>query len=500
MIVRHRDVTGNRGALAKWEKALKTLKREPGGFTVAELEAQVAGLSGTLRKRWQRVLDAVNAMLAGRAPVPVRATLTAEPAGDIAEKGGYKQLRVTLDRALEHGDTVAVPLIFGVTATRGGDYVLSATVVPVGVDYANIEGTGTPTLTFNGPPAQSTGSWARSATLMLHAVADDADEGVGETVTVEIGTRTALDAGPGGTGRQSFTILEPRVEIAIEAETAAMTEGGEAVFTVTSDPAPDKDLAVNLAVSETAGNDFVAADDEGAVTVTIPKGETETTVTVATTDDAQDEPDGTLTVRVAEGTGYAPPGDAAEVAVSDDDEPVPVPELSVADVTAKESAGLMWFTVRLSLAADRPVSVSYRARESSPVSARQGEDFLRAEWSLHFAPGVRGVSGLRSRPGDKTRTVAQPAPGLGRAGDGRTGCAVRPEPAGEALRQRRGDVALDGRGGLRLPGLRRALHRQPACRLRRRHGHARLQCRLAPRAGTQRARPFLRREGGTQGA
>ena len=389
MIVRHRDVTGNTGALAKWEKALKTLRREPGGFTVAELEAQVARLSGTPGKRWQRVLDAVNAMLAGRAPVPVRATLSATPSGDIAEKGGFKQLRVTLDRALEHGERVAVPLVFGGTATRGQDYVLSATIRPVGVDYANLAGEGTPTLTFNGPPAQSTGANPRSATLMLYAESDEVDEGVGETVTVEIGRRTALDGGPAGTGRQSFTILEPLVEIAIAAETASMTEGGEAVFTVTSDPAPDRDLAVKLAVSETGG-DFVAADDEGAVTVTIFKGKTEASLTVATTDDAADEPDGTLTVRIAEGSGYvaaASPGDAASVAVSDDDEPVPVPEFSVADVTAKENVGLMWFTVRLSLAADRPVSVSYRARESNPVSARQGQDFLRAEWSLHFRPG-----------------------------------------------------------------------------------------------------------------
>jgi len=61
MIVRHRDVTGNAGALANWEKALKTVRGEAGGFTLAELEARVARLRGTPKGRWQRVLDAVQA-------------------------------------------------------------------------------------------------------------------------------------------------------------------------------------------------------------------------------------------------------------------------------------------------------------------------------------------------------------------------------------------------------------------------------------------------------
>lgn len=61
MIVRHRDVTANAGALANWQKALKTLDGTPGGFAVAELRAHVADLSGVPRQRWQLVLDAVTA-------------------------------------------------------------------------------------------------------------------------------------------------------------------------------------------------------------------------------------------------------------------------------------------------------------------------------------------------------------------------------------------------------------------------------------------------------
>ncbi|MCY4132976.1 MAG: hypothetical protein OXF39_10090 [Nitrospira sp.] len=385
MIVRHRDVTGNTGALKKWEKALKTLKRQPGGFTMAQLEARVAKARGAVKQRWQRVLDAVKAMQAASPARPVRVTLSAE-AGDIAEAGGRKVLRLVLDRALVAGETLAVPLVFGGTATRGEDYGLARQrPAPQGVRYANLKGSGTPTLTFTGPSAQA-------ATLRLAASADEVDEGVGETVTAGLGTldATGLGGGTAGVGTVAFAILEPPLEIAIEAKTASITEGGEAAFTVRAGRAPGKALTVNLAVSGTQGSDFVAADDEGAVTVTIPKGETEASLTVATVNDAADEPDGTLTVRVAEGTGYtvaAAPKDAAAVAVADDDAAVPVPSFSVADVTANEGVGLMYFTVRLSPAADRPVSVSYRTRETNPVSARQGQDYLRAEWTLTFRPG-----------------------------------------------------------------------------------------------------------------
>ena len=491
MIVRHRDVTGNRGALAKWEKALKTLKGQPGGFTIAELEAQVARLTGAPRQRWQRVLDAVRTMQHGGATPAVPAitltagaavtegtaasfTLAAEPApkadlavtvsigqtggygvgsarnvrtvtipagkaeaaftvatkgddedapdgrvtatveagagymagapasvavrdddatavtlstdaGDIAETGGRKLLTVTLSRALAEGETLAVPLVFGGTAALGSDYTLFDWLIPQGVRFSNLDGSGTPMVTFTGPSVPAT-------SLALYMEADGANEDAHETVMVALGALTATGMGGGaeGSGTVAFSILEPPPEVSIAAKTASVTEGADAAFTVTASRAPAEDLTVKLTVSEATGSDFVAADDEGAVAVTIPKGKTEASLTVATTDDAADEPDGTLTVRVAKGTGYtaaAAPKDAAQVAVSDDDAAAAVPALSVADVTAKESAGLMWFTVRLSLAADRAVSVSYRARESNPVSARQGEDFLRAEWDLRFAPG-----------------------------------------------------------------------------------------------------------------
>ena len=61
-------------------------------------------------------------------------------------------------------------------------------------------------------------------------------------------------------------------------------------------------------------------------------------------------------------------------------------------------------------------------------------------------------------------------------------------------------LPLGDGGGIRLPGLRRALDRQPACRPGARHGCARLQRRLAADAGgRERARPVVRPPGDPPG-
>ena len=314
------------------------------------------------------------------------------PSGDVPEAGGGKTLTVTLGRSLAEGERLTAPLLFGGKAALGSDYTLSVPqTAPQGVAYANLastDKTNPPALTFTGPSAAS-------ATVILTATADSAAEGESETVTVGLGTLSATGLGGGaeGSGTVGFAILEPPPEISIAAKTASITEGADAAFTVTASRAPGSDLTVRLTVSEASGSDFVAADHEGAATVTIPKGKTEAAFTVATVDDAADEPDGTVTATLAgdgaDGLRYtvaAAPNDAASVAVADDDAASTLPMLSIGDVTANEKDGLVWFTVRLSKPAGKPVSVNYRTRHSTPVSAREGVDYMKAAWHLDFGP------------------------------------------------------------------------------------------------------------------
>ena len=101
---------------------------------------------------------------------------------------------------------------------------------------------------------------------------------------------------------------------------SAVTEGSPASFTVTASSAPTADLTVNLTVTDAEGSDFVAATNEGSKTVTIRRGQTTATFTVATVGDTASELDGPVTVAVAAGTGYNVGTNAsAGVRVNDDD-------------------------------------------------------------------------------------------------------------------------------------------------------------------------------------
>ena len=382
----------------RWDRALLAFGERVEDASLKPMSAaQAQVLADRGWQRWVPVAKALHEIEAARLSPPgeALAAVLSAPAGDIAEAGGRKTFTLTLGRALDAGEALAIPLVFAGTATPGEDYTLTApAAIPQGVRYGNLASTdlvstdpaAPPFVTFTGPSAQS-------ATLVLTVTADSVDEGTGETVTVETGTlaATGLDDGARGTGMAAFSITEPPIAVSVAATAASVTEGAEAAFTVTASRAPASDLTVSLAVSDAAGSDFLAADAEGPHTVTIAQGATEAAFAVATVDDAEDEPDGPVTVRVAKGSGYvvaAAPGDAASVEVGDDDDAAPVPALTVGDRTLNERDGLMWFTVRLSMPWDRRVSVDYETRESVPVSARANRDFLQLDFgSVTFRPG-----------------------------------------------------------------------------------------------------------------
>ncbi|MCY3953016.1 MAG: hypothetical protein OXG69_10810, partial [bacterium] len=540
------------------------------GFTVAELEKQVARLSGTPKQRWQRVLDAVKAMQSGgnggngggttpAAPaITVTAgaavtegtaagfTLSADPApaadlavtvtvgqsggyvasrtgaravtiaagetqaaftvatkgdekdepdgavtaaveagtgytagaparvavndddatavtlsaeaGDIAETGGRKLLTVTLGRALVAGETLGVPLVFGGAAALGGDYRLHAGLVPVGVSYANLESTDPatpPTVTFTGPSAAA-------AVLALKPDEDGANEGAGETVTVALGTLTATGMGGGaaGSGSVAFSILEPPPEVSIAAKTASVTEGADAAFTVTASRAPGADLTVKLTVSEADGSDMVAADDEGAATVIIPRGKTEAAFAVPTVNDTVDEPDGTMTATLAgdgeDGTLYsvaASPKDAASVSVADNDAAAAV-TLTIHDQTVREGE-MFEFLVELSAAPPHEVRAGWH---TEPGSAKAGLDFEFASGALTFPPGttrrtvtVFTIDDLHDEDPETFEVVLRNAQGAAIGRGTATGTIVNDDPMPAAWLARFGrtvaEQALDGIAG-----------------------------------------------------
>ena len=111
--------------------------------------------------------------------------------------------------------------------------------------------------------------------------------------------------------------------IRIATAAAVITEGADAVFTITADPPPPFDLPVHLRISSQGG---YGVSGRG-MQLTILADETELTHTVRTTGDLVDEPNGSVTaqVRCYWGSECTPDfaNDAAEVTVNDNDDGLP---------------------------------------------------------------------------------------------------------------------------------------------------------------------------------
>ena len=144
---------------------------------------------------------------------------------------------------------------------------------------------------------------------------------------------------------------------------SGVTEGSNAVFTVTADPAPTAPLTVNVNVSQ----DGDWGVSTGSQTVTI--GTTgSATLTVATSNDDADETDGSVSVTVNSGDGYtvSTTQNQATVQVADNDDPpptdLPVVSISDASVTEGELPGfsLLEFRLTLSEHAEQNVTIHYR--------------------------------------------------------------------------------------------------------------------------------------------
>ena len=321
---------------------------------------------------------------------------TDEPDGSVTvtvnDAAGYTVGDPASDTVAVRDDDVPVVTVSGGAAvTEGGDAVFTLTAspapaaaLPVSVtvatdgEYGITAGTQTVTLPTTG-----------SATLTLATTDDTTDEPDGSaTVTVQTGSGYTVGTPASGTVAVRDDDLPPPV-VTIAAKAASVTEGGDAVFTLTADRAPAAALTVELAVSETGEGDHVAAADEGPATVTIAKDTTEAVFTLATVNDAVDEPDTSATVTVQPGAGYTVGALASGTVTVKDDDASASAVLSVGDSTAKEGARfpVMAFTVRLSSPAQGPVRVYVSTRPSAPVSARPGQDYAPGSSDLTFRAG-----------------------------------------------------------------------------------------------------------------
>ena len=227
-------------------------------------------------------------------------------AGGVSE-GGDLAFAVTLDRP--YRSEVTVDYSLGGTAAAGTDYAGSAS--------------GSVTFAPN----------AMERTIRLATVDDDAD---GPDRTVEVTLSLPVpDPGLATLGASTATgrILDDDLPVVtVAADTAAVTEGEDAVFTLTRAGVVSEELAVSLAVADADGV-LVSTAPTG---VTFGAGAATATLRLGTEDDTVDEPDAVVTLALADGAGYRP-GDPAAVTVRDDDSP----NVSIADAAPVTEGGTL---------------------------------------------------------------------------------------------------------------------------------------------------------------
>ena len=292
-------------------------------------------------------------------------TTVAESAGAVA---------VTVTATVTGGSTYSGVQAVRVSIGNSGD---SATE---GADYAQV---GDLTITVPAHARSATGAFSLDPTEdVIHEGTETLSlrgESSGITVNATSITITDNDAAPSGIALSADpgSIAENVRSQAVQV-TATVTGG------TTYASATEVSVSVgDSADSAVAGTDYRAV---GGFTVTVPAGAASATGSfdLRPIDDSRDEEDKTISLAGASGNLTVT---GATLGLTDDDNP-PVLSISADDVAEGAGGAItrMRFTVRLSAASDKPVTVDYA--DTASGSATSGIDYqAAASGTLSFAPG-----------------------------------------------------------------------------------------------------------------
>ncbi len=186
-----------------------------------------------------------------------------------------------------------------------------------------------------------------------------------------------------GDNRATGTIINDDGVPSIQISDASVVEGGILSFVVTLSNASSQTVTVQFATeSVTAG----ASDFTGKTgSLSFSAGATSRTITVNTTNDALNEQNETLAVRLLSPVN-AFVSDIEGIGTIEDNDPMP--GISIGDVTMAEGASGMTsfvFTVSLNTASGRTVTANYATQDGT--ASVVGNDYDAATGSLTFAPG-----------------------------------------------------------------------------------------------------------------
>ena len=272
----------------------------------------------------------------------------------------------------DNDNTLATPTITiggGSTVTEGGKAEFTVTANPAPstdlVVDLRIEDDATSNFIASSGEGRKSVTISAGESIVVHHVTtvdDSIDEPNGSVkATVQPGTGYTL-----GTPKSAYVTVNdddiPPVGTPIITIRGGntVTEGGQAVFTVTASPAPLSNLVVDLRIEDDATSNFIASSDKGRKSVTINAGSTSAVYNVPTVDDSIDESNGMVKATVLTGSGYTLGNpNFANVYVNDDDTGLPRASFSQSTSSANEKAGMHTIFVTLSPAPSQSMTLNY---------------------------------------------------------------------------------------------------------------------------------------------
>ena len=237
--------------------------------------------------------------------------------------------------------------------------------VTVSITSNNSDVTVSPaSLTFN---ASGNNLWSAARTVTASAGQDNDYSADSATLT-----HNASGGGYSGvSGTVSVSVNDddtppPTAPVVTIAGGAAITEGGNAVFTVTANPAPAANLTVRLTIADDASSDFLASGDEGSKSVVIQAGQATATHTAATQQDTNDEPNGSVSATIVNGNGYTigSPSSGTVSVADDDPTPAATPAITISGGAAITEGGTATFTLTATPAPTGTISVNVNVADS----------------------------------------------------------------------------------------------------------------------------------------
>ena len=355
------------GAITEGGTATFTLTATPGPQSTITVNVSVVD-SGSFASSGQAGSRQVTIGTGGSGTLTVATTndSTDEPNGSltatVTSGTGYTPSNTNASASISVTDnddpppaTPVVSISGGGAITEGGTatFNLSASPAPQGQITVNVNVLDSGSFAASGQAGsrQVTIGTGGSGTLTVTTANDSTDEPNGSiSATVTSGTGYTVHS---QNNSDSVTVndndLPPPTPAVSISGGSAITEGGSATFTLTASPPPQGSISVNVRVTQ-SGN-FARSGQTGSRRITIGASGT-ATFNVTTTNDSDDEPDGSISAEVIGGTGYSVHSQNHSDSVTVNDDDVVVPVIRVTSAQSSRTTDYEGATLKFTLHAD----------------------------------------------------------------------------------------------------------------------------------------------------